>query len=181
MVIVAGGFVLAAASSVVAYRAVGPYGDGPLNVGLYRTTDPESGKPLVYREARTADGTAFRYHFDDATRALRSVHMTSRDGKTVVLPAASRSGKSGFSLAGNGVIDAWEYRDAQGRIEKIEVSRRQDGVVDRWEYYRNDQLDRVEEDEDRDGRVDRWLTYDAGILVEEIRDRDGDGKPDRRP
>lgn len=174
----AAGLVGATVAGVFAYDKVGPYGDGPINVGLYRTVDPDSGVLTVYREVRTAEGTILRYHFDDGSRALNAVHSIGADGRTVVRPVESGASKTGFSLLDDGIVDAWEYRDARGRLEKVEVSRKRDGRVDRWEYYRNDQLARVEEDEDRDGRVDRWQTYDGGILVGEVRDADGDGRPD---
>lgn len=194
------GLVLAAASSVVAYRVVGPYGDGPINVGLYRAQDPETGVQLVYRDVSKDDGTVMRYLFLDSSRALKqiqvrrqvggkweavTVHMgtggvTRLDagGRSVARDGKDGGTRVGFSLRGNGVIDAWEFRDAKGQLVKIEVARRQDGAVDRWEYYDNDQLARVEEDDNRDGKPDRWLTYEAGILVGEARDRDGDGRPD---
>lgn len=196
VIIVVVGFLLSAAASVMAYRAVGPYGDGPINVGLWRTQDPETGAQLVYRDVPQPDGTVLRYLFSDGSRALKQiqvrrvvdgevktvgVHMDSTGvarldagGRSVVRDGSSGGVKVGFSLRGNGVIDAWEFRDAKGQLTKIEVSRRQDGNVDRWEYYENDQLARVEEDENRDGKPDRWLTYEAGILVEETRNRGRD-------
>lgn len=200
VVIVLVGLVLAAASSVAAYRLVGPYGDGPINVRLYRSEDPETGLQLVYRDVPKKNGTVQRYLFDDTTRTLRQIQVRRVvDGKVEVVgvhiadgaltrldtggETVARDGndgalKVGFSLRGNGIIDAWAYRDAAGQLVKVEVSLRQDGRIDRWEFYKDDQLARVEEDENRDGRVDRWLTYDAGILVSEARDRNGDGKPD---
>jgi len=86
--------------------------------------------------------------------------------------------KSGFSLAGDGIVDAWAYRDDKGQLLRIEVSKRRDGKVDRWEYYDKGQLARVEEDTDHNGRVDRWATYDAGILMSTVVDANGDGRPD---
>lgn len=194
------GLIAAVASAVAAHRVVGPYGDGPLNVGLYRTEDPETGAQLVYRDVARPDGTVMRYLFNDSNRTLTQIQVRRVvDGKieTVVMhmnngglvrldvagESVARDGnqggfKLGFSLRGNGVIDAWAYRNAAGQLLKVEVSRRQDGVIDRWEYYENDQLARVEEDENRDGRPDLWLTYDSGILIGEARDKDGDGRPD---
>jgi hypothetical protein len=199
LAILIAGLVASASSGVVAYRIVGPYGDGPINVGLYRTQDPETGEQFVYREVRKDDGTLMRYLFDDDSRRLKQIQVIRIvDGKPVVVGLHVSDGgltrldaggetmereqaggvKRGFSFRGNGVIDAWEYRDAKGQLVKIEVSRHQDGHVDRWEYYQEDQLARVEEDENRDGRVDHWLNYEVGILVKEAWDRDGDGKPD---
>lgn len=190
------GLIAASYSGVAAYRTVGPYADGPLNVRLYRTQDPETGAQLIYRDFKTADGLTLRYFYDDNSRKLTEVRLLRGDGRDAAFrPAEGASGelqvgsrslaldakglvKSGFSLRGNGVIDAWAYRDAQGRLHKIEVSRQQNGKVDRWEYYAGDQLERVELDEDRDGRVDRWQTYEGGILIRETRDQDGDGQPD---
>ncbi len=194
------GLVTAAVSSVVAYRVVGPYGDGPLTVGLYLTQDPVTGKQQVYRDVRQPDGTVLRYFFDVGNRTLQQIQVRRTvNGKvevvglqmgaggltrldlgdhTVERDAAGGGVKVGFSLRGNAIIDAWEFRDAAGALLKIEVSGRQDGTIDRWEFYMADQLARVEEDSNRDGKVDRWLTYEAGILVGEARDRDGDGRPD---
>lgn len=198
--LVVAGLIAAVASGVIAYRAVGPYADGPINVGLYRTQDPETGTPLVYRQVRQTDGALRRYLFDDGSRTLKQIqvirmidgkvetvglHMgddglrrVDAGGHTVERDATSGISKVGFSVRNNNVIDAWAYRDVEGRLMKIEVSRRQDGQIDRWEYYEDDQLGRVEEDDNRDGKPDRWLTFEAGILVSEARDRDGDGKPD---
>lgn len=198
--IVAVGLAAALGSSVAAYHVVGPYGDGPLNVGVYRAQDPDTGEQFVYRDVRNADGTVLRYLFEDSSRKLTQVlvmrsvngkletvglHMGSTGltrvdvgGHSVEGDAKAGFVKVGFSLRGNGVIDAWEYRDAKGQLLKIEVSRSQDGRIDRWEYYKDEQLARVEADENRDGRIDHWLNYESGILVKEAWDRDGDGRPD---
>lgn len=197
--IVAAGLVVAVAAGVAAYRLAGPYADGALTVGLYRAEDAATGARLVYRDVTRPDGTVLRYLFASGSRQLKQVQvMRMVDGKLVTVglqmdkdgltsvDAGDRSVardakggvKAGFSLRGNGVIDAWAYRDASGQLLKIEVSRRQDGKVDRWEHYKDDQLTRVEEDNNRDGRPDRWLTYEAGILVREAFDKDGDGRPD---
>ena len=86
--------------------------------------------------------------------------------------------KVGFSLAGDGVVDAWAFHDEAGEIRRVEVSTGRDGVVDRWEHYRSGALVRVESDRDRDGRVDEWSTFSDGILESTRSDADGDGLPD---
>lgn len=195
--IFAAGLIAAPIAGVMAYRAVGPYADGPLNVRLYRAEDPVTGRQLVYRDFKVGDGTVLRYFYDDATRTLTEIRLLRAPGSDDVgfRPGSASGGevtvgdrsfgwdatglvKTGFSLRGNGVIDAWEYRNPKGQLLKIEVSRRQLGRVDRWEFYEDEQLVRVEEDEDGNGRVDRWLSYESGILTRETRDRDGDGRPD---
>lgn len=202
------GLIAAAASGVVAYRIVGPYGDGPLNMNLYRTTDPETGEDLIYRRIIGPNGKEMRLVVDDATRHLHELKLevgtkkdsemlglrfekgkiasvdtdTDGDGRPDMrdyLNDPSGLMKTGFSLTKNGVIDAWAYRDKKGAIVKVEVARGGDQKVDRWEYYDKGQLARVEEDDNHDGKIDRWLVYDAGILMDEIGDRDHDGKPDK--
>lgn len=204
------GLVAAAVSGVVAYRVVGPYGDGFLNVGLYRMRDPETGRDVVYREVRMPDGSVTRYTADAAGQPIHTVRATGTlAGRRQTLDVYTNQGKlagfgldtdgdgridlrdyyddglklvkQGFSVSGTGGIDAWQYRDAAGTVVRIEVSRRHNGVVDRWEHYDQGQLARVEEDDDRDGKPDHWLTYDAGILIHEAWDRDHDGQPDSRP
>lgn len=203
-IILIAGLAGASAAGVVAYDKVGPYGDGFATVGLYRTIDPQTKTPLLTRKVTRADGAVVSYVFNERTRTFaelrtggeasagsgnagNDVRLHFKDGAPVRLDAGGmaialdeKTGrvKTGFSLGGNGIIDAWEYRNAQGQVEKIEVSRRQNGVVDRWEFYQDAQLARVEEDTNLDGRVDRWLTYEAGILLQDARDRNGDGKPD---
>jgi len=76
------GLVAASGSSVAAYRLIGPYGDGPINVRLYRSQDPETGEQFVYREVVNDSGTILRYLFDDVTRKLMQVQVLRLvDGK----------------------------------------------------------------------------------------------------
>jgi len=184
------GLVAAASASVFAYGVAGPYANGFVNFGVDRTVDPRTNQPVLVRNVVRADGFTIRYFYDMTTRQLTGTRVLAPGAATpedMVPPPleelASRirkpGGGMGFSLARNGVIDAWEYLDAIGRPARIEISRRQDGRIDRWEFYKDGQLSRVEEDNDHDGRVDHWLNYDAGILVKEAVDRDGDGLPDR--
>jgi hypothetical protein len=209
LVIVAVGLVAAVASGIIAYRIVGPYGDGPFGAGYRRVIDSETGRSVLIHESRAADGTVIRRVIDNRTlreiqfeldvdgrreevrvpveRGSTQVTRVDRDrdadGRVDVAEyydADQRLVKAGFSLAGDGAIDAWAYRDEAGQLVTIEVSTRRDGRIDRWEYYENNQLARVEQDTDRDGRVDAWSTYDAGILIDTVFDRDGDGEPDPR-
>jgi len=184
------GLIAAASAGVFAYRVAGPYANGFLNFGVDRATDPRTHRAVLVRNVVRADGFTIRYFFDTGSRQLSGTRVLAPGaaGPEDIVPPAPEEltnqltkpgGGKGFSLAGNGVIDAWEYLDAIGRPARIEISRRQDGRIDRWEFYKDGQLSRVEEDNDHDGRVDHWLNYDAGILVKEAVDRDGDGLPDR--
>jgi hypothetical protein len=202
LAIFASGLVLSVLAGVVAYRIVGPYGDGPFSIGVRRVIDPETGKSLLVHETHTDKGVIRRV-IDE--RTLKEIHLdVDGDGRAervrvkgtdIERVERDRDGdgridveeyygpdrrlvKAGFSLAGDGIIDAWAYRNNAGQVEKIEVSTRRDGKVNRWEHYRDGQLARVEEDTDNDGRVDRWSIYDAGILVKTVVDVDKDGQPD---
>lgn len=199
-VIVAVGLVAAALSGVAAYRGAGMYGDGFLNYGLYRVSEGEAPASRLVRKAVTDDGLLLHYVFDGGSRRLIELRVIpdagSRseavrielaqgvaarfdlDRRAVAWDDKARRVKIGFSVGGNGPLDAWQYWGADGQLEEIRLSRRPDGVVDRWEYYVKGQLARVEEDANHDGRVDLWQTYEAGILIEETLDRDGDGRPD---
>jgi len=85
--------------------------------------------------------------------------------------------KIGFSLAGDGVVDAWGFPDADGRV-RVEVSTGRNGVVDRWEYYEQGVLVRVETDGDGDGRVDAWSTHVNGSRATGVPEGGGGGGSD---
>lgn len=203
LIIVGVGLVASVAAGVIAYRIVGPYGDGPFKIGYRRIHDPNTGQSLLVHESRTETGVVRRViegqtlkevRFDadadgkDDTRALVTGTEVTRldrdrngDGRTDTweyFDAKKQVVKVGFSLANDGVLDAWAYRDKAGQIVKVEVSTRRDDKIDRWEYYEKGQLARVEEDKDGDGRADRWSTYDQGILMGTTLDADKDGRPD---
>ena len=196
------------AAGVTAYRAVGPYGDGPFGAGYRRLVGPE-GAALVH-ETRLG-GQTVRTVIDERTRGMSALQIDT-DGDGVFDThahveasgqirverdidadgnvdrweyyddardlARGRMAKVGFSLPGDGVVDAWAFHDADGQVARVEVSTARDGNVDRWEHYAGGDLMRVETDRDRDGRVDAWSVYENGILRESLTDSDGDGRPD---
>jgi hypothetical protein len=184
------GLLAAAVSGVVAYRIVGPYGDGPLTFGYYRVRDPETGRSLLVQDVNTEHGIVRRV-IDGRRLSQVQLEVGGQDpervsvhvkGSEITQIDRDRDGdgrvdaweyydqhkqlvKVGFSLANDGVLDAWAYRNADGQIEKVEVSTRRNGTIDRWEYYDKGQLARVEQDTTHDGRVDRWMSYQDGILM----------------
>ena len=85
--------------------------------------------------------------------------------------------KVGFSLAGDGVVDAWAFRRPDGEVTRVEVSTRRDGVVDRWEHYEEGMLVLVDTDTDGDGRADARSTYVNGVLTTTAEDARPDGSP----
>jgi hypothetical protein len=73
--------------------------------------------------------------------------------------AEGRLEKVGFSQQGDGVMDAVAFYTADERLLRREISTRHDGRFDRREFYEAGVLAQVEEDSNGDGRIDRWETY----------------------
>lgn len=161
--------------------------DSRIGPNLVRAVIEEAtGRVRELRLAPQGDFTnAVRVELDEQ-RGARIPHDLDGDGVTdrwdyyadVRHIEAGDVERVGFSLAGDGTVDAWAFHDAQGRTVRVEVSTRRDGVVDRWEHYDDGVLSRVEADSDRDGRVDTWSTYRDGVLTTTATDADGDGSPD---
>src|SRR5689334_9932803 len=63
----------------------------------------------------------------------------------------------------DGRIDRWEYYDAQGKLVKVGVSRKDDGKPDAWAYGRPGALERIDVSSTGDEhRIDRWEHYANG-------------------
>ena len=207
--VLAAGLLGAAASGMVAYRTVGPYGDGPFGAGYRRVAAGLEGAVLVHEtrlggqvvrtvvDERTRRMSVLQFDADadgvfdtnahvDASGQIRVERDLDADGapdrweyyRDAVDFAGGRIMKVGFSLPGDGVVDAWAFHDADGQVARVEVSTARDGAVDRWEFYAGGNLVRVETDRDRDGRVDAWSVHENGILLDSFSDGDGDGLPD---
>ena len=173
------GIVGAYAAGVATYREVGLYG-GPVSSGFYREWDPATGTYLLVHERVTKSGTRLRRVFADDLRP-KSTELKAGDGTvSVEMKPGTPLGfeRVGFSIAKDGVIDAWAVRDPQSGRVQIEISTRRNGKIDRWEHYEKDVLLRVELDTNGNGKPDRWMTYQDGIEMETILDVNEDGRPD---
>ena len=201
---------LSAAAGFVAYRAVGPYGDGPFGAGFRRIPGASRGETVLVHDSRRGPNLV-RAVIEEGTGRVRELRLAPQGDLTDALRVELdeqegaripndldgdgvtdrwdyyadvrhiQSGdveRVGFSLAGDGIVDAWAFHDEQGQVIRIDVSTLRDGVVDRWEHYEGGALARVEADTDRDGRVDMWSSYRDGVLSTTARDADGDGLPD---
>ncbi|HWI19898.1 MAG TPA: hypothetical protein VNT81_19230 [Vicinamibacterales bacterium] len=173
------GLVGAYAAAVYTYREVGLYG-GPVTNGFYREWDAVTGTyQLVHIQVKKSGERIRRLHNDNLT--VKRTDLTVGD---VTVGIESKPGtpmgyeRVGFSVANDGVIDAWAVRDATTGLVKIEISTRRNGKIDRWEHYQKDVLLRVELDTNGNGKPDRWMTYQDGIEMETILDLNEDGKPD---
>lgn len=168
----------AAAAGVATYREVGLYG-GPFASGFFREWDPVTRRRQLVHEYVTTSGTTVRQlHADNLTVQRTDI---SAGRVTMQVEASSSSGavtgRVGFSLANDGVIDAWATSDPKGLI-RVEVSTRRNGRVDRWEVYDKNRLIRVDLDTNGNGKPDRWMTYQDGIQMETFIDANEDGQAD---
>jgi len=130
-------------------------------------------------DQRTGKLTQLTY---DANRDGRIDTWTEMDGTRPVMSRVDRDQ--------DGVVDRWEYYDAQGRLEKVGFSRARRDKPDAWAYPDDaGRLERVEVSSTGDpSKIDRRERYatsgpvDAdglGALLSVEQDSDGDGKVDR--
>lgn len=166
----------AVAAGVATYREVGLYG-GPFTSGFFREWDPVTRRRQLVHEHVTKSGTRVRQLFADGLTVQRTDITAGRFTMQIDAPSGGVTGRVGFSLANDGVIDAWATSDPKG-LTRVEVSTRRNGRVDRWEVYEQKRLLRVDLDTDGNGKPDRWMTYQDGIQMDTFIDADEDGQPD---
>jgi hypothetical protein len=176
------GAILAITSGVLAYRAVGLYGDGPFAKGFHRERDASTGRWLLVQDFQTSTGRGRRV-IDEALRVTELRLDTNLDGVDDgrIMMSEGAFARIGFSSKGDGVIDAWAFRDATNQIVRIEMSTRRDGRIDRWEHYTNGQLVRVDLDTNLNGQPDQRQIYEKGTLIRTENDANEDGRPDDKP
>ena len=186
--VLAAGLLAAAVSGVAAYRAVGPYGDGPFGAGFRRIPHPAGGgRSTLVHDFEFGGGTV-RAVIDERTRRASELRLDA-DGDGRPDTRAHVDGTTGAvrverDLDADGVPERWEYyadaREAeQGRAEKVGFSLAGDAVVDAWAFHGADgRIVRIEVSTGRDGVVDRWEHYEDGVMVRAEEDADGDGRVD---
>lgn len=154
MAVFAAGLVAAVAVGVVAYDRHGLYGDGPGGSGYSRTTDPVSGASLLVHETMTSEGRLRRIFGPE--RAPIEIELDKDGDGNVEECVRIVNGQMGLgvSLAGDGIIDAWLFRDADGQPIRVELSTKRNHRVDRWEFYKDGALTRIALDADEDGKPD---------------------------
>lgn len=148
------GLATAVIVGVTAYSLHGMYGDGPGGSGFSRERDPVSDVSLLVHESMTSEGRLRRIF--GPGRALVEVELDRDDDGNVEECVRIVNGQMGVgvSLANDGIIDAWVYRDVNGQVTRVEVSTKRNHRVDRWEYYTGGVLTRVAVDANEDGRPD---------------------------
>jgi hypothetical protein len=178
-------FVIAAACAHQAPRAEKPQAQTlPPTVADAADLQPGPGEKLVEIDVNR-DGKP------DVWKIVREV-----DGKEVVV-------RKFMDLNGDGRIDAREYYNPDGTLEKVVYDMDFDGQPDVVRYYEKDQLVRKEyalgfdgvsrtlsyfekgklirkeRDLNHDGNVDYWEYWENGVLDRIGYDDDGDGQVDR--
>ena len=123
-------------------------------------TQMDGARPVSARQDLDEDGRMDRWEYYNEAGTLVKVGLSRRD---------------------RGTPDTWAYPDAQGQIQRVEVSSSGDETkIDRWETYGGNVLTRAEEDTNGDGRPDKWQEYEAGALKTAAFDENADGMADRR-
>jgi hypothetical protein len=150
----AAGLAAAIAVGAAAYGRYGMYGDGPGGAGFTREHDPASGVSRLVQETMTREGRLRRVF--GPRRTVVEADLDRDDDGNVDECVRIVDGQTGVgvSLARNGVIDAWVFRDASGQPVRIEVSTKRNHRVDRWEYYTDGVVTRVAVDVNEDGKPD---------------------------
>lgn len=180
------GVVGAVAAGHLAYRAIGPYGDGPFGAGFRRVPDVSTGRHILVYEFRTTSSPVQAVVDERTGRFTELRHDSDGNGLTDQRLHVEADGRlrAEHDFDGDGVVDRWIYYVDLGALERDEVDRigfstAQDSVVDAWHVHGPDgPTGRVEVSTGRDGRVDRWEHYEDGLLTRVEEDADGDGRVD---
>jgi antitoxin component YwqK of YwqJK toxin-antitoxin module len=178
-------FAIAAACSHQAPRAEKPQAQAaPVATADAAELQPGPGEKLIEIDVNR-DGKA------DVWKIVREV-----DGKEIIV-------RKFMDLNGDGRIDAREYYNPDGSLEKVVYDMDFDGQPDVVRFYEKDQLVRKEyalgfdgvsrtfsylekgklirkeRDLNHDGKVDYWEYWENGVLDRIGYDDDGDGQVDR--
>ena len=180
------GVVLSAAAGFAAYRAVGPYGDGPFGAGFRRIPGAAEEETVLVHDSRSGPNR-LRLVIDEATGRVREVRLAPEDDFARALRVeldGDRGARVPHDLDGDGATDRWDYyadvrHIESGDVERVGFSLAGDGIVDAWAFYDEaGRTVRVEVATLRDGAVDRWEHYDGGVLARVEADADRDGRVD---
>lgn len=138
-------------------------------------------KTLIYDA--NINGKPEAWSHMDGTRVIRVEQDRDEDGvveRWEYYDADRNLTKVGLASRRDGRVDTWVFPGPDGKAARVERATENDGVVDRIDVYEQGRLVRVEEDGDRDGRIDRWQTYTNGRLAAVALDTTRRGVPDRR-
>ena len=185
-VLLVAGVLLSLAAGVAAYRAVGPYGDGPFGAGFRRIPADSPEGTLLVHDSRVGRDLV-RAVIEEATGRVRELRLASGGDLANALRVELNEHEGvrvPHDLDGDGITDRWDYyadvrHIESGDVERVGFSLAGDGITDAWAFHdERGQLTRVEVSTLRDGVVDRWEHYSDAELVRVEADVDLDGRVD---
>jgi antitoxin component YwqK of YwqJK toxin-antitoxin module len=136
---------------------------------------------LVYDS--NGNGKPDTWSYMDGARIVRVEIDKDEDGvldRWEYYDANQRLERVGTSRANDGNVDTWTYPAADGTTSRVELSTKRDGRVTRTEFYEGGVLASAQEDTDGNGTVDKWETYANGVVSSVAFDTEGTGHPTRR-
>ncbi len=145
--------------------------------------DKTTGKLQLLKYDSNGNGKIDTWSYMDGARIVRIEIDKDEDGRIdrwEYYGADGKLEKVGMSRANDGKEDAWAYRGADGTLARMEISTRRDGKVSRTEFFEEGMIVRAEEDTDGDGKTDKWETYDGTRLAMVAFDLTHSGRPQRR-
>jgi hypothetical protein len=147
--------------------------------GLLACSVFSSAGPKAARRAHAEPRDTQLVHEDCPITAASTVSEDiNGDGKPDRHTVAAAGGKGGLCRAldfnFDGVIDAWVYLDAAGRVRRRENDYDRDGNVDEVSLYRAGVLVEQQRATARAGKLDTWHYFEAGKLARTERDSNGD-------
>ena len=180
------GLLASVSAGVVAWRIVGPYGDGPFGAGFRRIPAISANRPVLVRDLR-GGAAPVRAIIDDETGRVSELQMGQGGGfATVSRIYIEETGgaRVPHDTDGDGITDRWDYyadlrQIERGAVQRVGFSMAGDGIADAWAFHdEQGRVSRVEISTARDGVVDRWEHYSSGTLVHVEIDADRDGRVD---
>ena len=130
--------------------------------------DRETGRLQRLTFDSNADGRNDAVGIMDGTKITR-IELDTNGNGTVdrwdFFDADRRLARVGLARRDDGVMDAVAVYGPGERLLQMEISTRRDGRFDRVEFFENGALARADEDTDGDGRVDKWETYRPNPLA----------------
>jgi hypothetical protein len=143
----------------------------------------KTGRLQLLKYDSVGNGRVDTWSYMDGARVVRIEIDTNHDDRIdrwEYYDINQKLEKVGSSRRDDGIVDAWSFANADGGLDRIEISTARTGAVDRTEYYRREVMVRAEEDSDGDGAIDKWEAYDGARLTSVAFDTLHRGMPDRR-
>lgn len=169
---------------LIALIAMGPACAGEPAKRVTPSYDPFTGHLIQLSADQDGDGRIDQWTYLDGSRAIRGEKDSDGDGRIDRWEYFGANGeleKVGTSGRNDGIEDTWTWVAPLNGEVRVDVSTTRDRRVDRHEYVVNDTLVRAEVDTNGDGKVDRWDRFEGSILREAQFDTSFAGaRPDRR-